>query len=135
MSCCSGPSQITTLAAIVSFRPRPTIEHRMRVVCSGEDGLWTGRTSGRYDFGSMECGCTPLTGKQRVTIQLALECNGEEDGELTLRATFTITVGTHSHRGVLKPTEFNCIVRNAASWQNLFLGQLGQASILVRTEV
>ncbi len=135
MSCCNGRTQTRKMSVIIAFRPTLDQQFQLRVNLQGRNGLWKGRNTGTFNFGTaIGCGNKPPLGVQDVSFKIQLQCT--EGESLAITGFMDIQVAKTTNRFNLPATVMDCPRGGPGcliEWPYLFLNEyLGNASITVR---
>ncbi len=135
MSCCSGPTQTRRMSVVIAFRPTLDQQFQIVVPLQGRNGLWKGRESKTFDFGSISsCGSKPPIGVQEVSFKIELQCAEAE--ALLITGFMDIRVAKTLSRFTLPSAVMDCPQGGPGcliEWPYLFLNQyLGNASVTAR---
>lgn len=136
MSCCSGQTQTRKMSVLVNFRPNNYEQFQLKFELSGRNGRWSGRDTGRFDFGTqISCGGSPPIGVQDVSMKMELNCV-EGGPELVVGGFIDIKVAKTTNRFRLQLVVLKCPRGGpgcVAEWPTLFYNQyLGTGSLIVR---
>ncbi len=134
MSCCSGQTQTRKMSVIITFRPASDQQFQLRMALQGRNGLWKGRGTGTFNFGSDIHSSKPPLGIQDVSFKIELQCS--EGNNLTITGFVDIQVANTISRFNLPAAVMDCPRGGPGcliEWPYLFFNEyLGNGSITVR---
>lgn len=134
MGCCSGSTQTRRFSVILSFRPTTTVNYRHRLELNGRNGVWRGRATADYDFGSTPKGGNKPIGTQSLSIKMELNCT--EADSLILAGQLTIQFMRTTSFFELPPIILRCPSGGPecwAEWPMIFMGEyLGNVTIRLK---
>jgi hypothetical protein len=123
------------MSVVIVFRPTLDQQFQLKVNLQGRNGLWKGRDTGTFDFGTqIHCGNKPPIGTQDVTIKVQLQCTEGEN--LVITGFLDIRVAKTISRFNLPAAIMDCPRGGPGclvEWPYLFFNEyLGNGSITVR---
>ncbi len=133
--CCSGNTQTTKITATLLWRiDINSVERKLIINLTGTNGEWTGEASGSYEMGNgpvPACGGSKVIGSQVLRIKGKLTCSTIR-GISYIQGLLTVTFLQTIFKVRLDPVAIACTGSNlTASWDQLFLGQLGIGQLSV----